>query len=105
MNIDETYRLLDCIEKSEGVSQRKLSGELGYSLGKINYLLKGLAEKGFVKLGNFKNSHNKSQYLYILTPDGINEKMRITRDYLKRREIEYERLRREIEELRERVGE
>jgi len=53
-NIDETYKILNTLEKSEGVSQRKLSSDLGDSLGKINYLIKGLAERGFVKLGNFK---------------------------------------------------
>lgn len=78
---------------------------MGYSLGKINYLLKALTDKGFVKLENFSNSNSKIAYRYILTPKGITEKYRVTRDFLKRKEVEFIRMQVEIEELRREVKE
>ena len=102
-NIEDIYRVLDEIERESGVSQRELSKNLGYSLGKVNYLLKGLAEKGWIKLDNFSKSEHKLRYAYVLTPRGIKEKVKITRAYLKRREDEYERIALEIEELRKKV--
>lgn len=73
------------------------------SLGKANYCLKGLIEKGFIKTQNFRNSDNKRAYLYVLTPEGIEAKMRISLAFLKRKIEEYEVLEREIEELQEDV--
>ena len=99
-NIEEIYRLIKEIEKNEFLSQRVLSRRLGYSLGKVNYLIKALVEKGLIKLERFKNSPNKLAYRYILTPKGIKEKYKITRAFLKRKLEEYERLQREIEELK-----
>jgi EPS-associated MarR family transcriptional regulator len=73
-------------------------------VGKAHYLLKGLIEKGFVKVGNFRRSNNKMGYLYKLTPSGIREKLDVTRRYLARREAEYESIRAEIESLKAEMG-
>jgi len=77
-----------------------LSKELGLSLGKVNYCLKSIIGKGFVKIDNFKNSRNKSQYSYLLTPKGIEEKARLTVEFLKIKTQEYENLKDEIMKLK-----
>ena len=82
------------------MSQRELAEALDVSVGKAHYLLRGLIEKGFVKVRNFRRSNNKIGYLYKLTPSGIREKLDVTRRYLARREAEYESLRAEITALR-----
>ena len=99
-DIEGVYRVLDAIEKDGEITQRGLAEKLGYSLGKTNYLLKGLLEKGFIKADNFRKNDNKLGYIYMLTPEGIMEKMKVTVAFLKRREKEYELLHQEIEELR-----
>lgn len=73
---------------------------MGVSLGKANYCLRALVEKGLVKLGNFRKNQNKRQYAYLLTPAGLEEKTRITQAFLKRKEAEFEAIRREIEVLK-----
>ena len=90
-------RLLDA---SPSRSQREVAHELGTSLGKANYLLKALLDKGFVKVQNFRNSSNKRGYAYLLTPDGVAAKAELTRDFLARKIEEYDALRIEIEQLR-----
>jgi EPS-associated MarR family transcriptional regulator len=100
---DEILRLLREIKKSPELTQRELSTKLGISLGKVNFLLNALIRKGFVKAHNFKNSHNKKAYLYILTPHGLEEKAKVTYRFLKRKLEEYERLESEIQELRKEV--
>ena len=97
------YRLLKTLESDPNISQRELSKELGISLGKTNYCLKALIQKGWIKARNFKNSHNKLAYAYILTPSGIQQKAEITMAFLRRKQQEYEDLEREIAELREEV--
>ncbi len=99
--IENTYRIIREIDRHYPVTQRDLSRNLGYSLGKVNYLVKALVDKGMIKLENFKNSRNKLAYRYILTPRGMQEKARITREFLRIKELEYDKVRREIEELRE----
>ncbi len=86
------------------MSQRELADHLGVSLGKTNYCLKALVEKGLVKARNFKNSRRKRAYLYILTPAGLEAKARITTQFLKRKMNEYEKLREEIEVLKEELN-
>jgi len=105
MNKDrqDHYTVLKKIESSEISSQRNLARETGFSLGKVNYLLNALLEKGFVKLGNFCKSNNKLGYRYLLTPSGAGEKTRLARVFLKRKTNEYELLRQEIEELKQEV--
>jgi EPS-associated MarR family transcriptional regulator len=80
-----------------------LAGELGVSVGKINYCLKALIDRGLVKANNFRNSQNKRAYLYVLTPKGIAEKSRNTVRFLQRKTTEYEELRKEISRLRREV--
>ena len=93
------YRLLKLIEADPLMSQRELAQAMGVSLGKVNYCLKALVEKGFVKLGNFRKSQDKRVYAYLLTPKVIEEKARVTVAFLQRKLAEYEAIRGEIEEL------
>ena len=100
---DTHYKVLKIIESNPEITQRALANELGVSLGKANYCLKSLMEKGWVKANNFKNSNNKLAYAYLLTPQGIEQKGLITVQFLKRKMAEYEDLRHEIEELQKEV--
>jgi EPS-associated MarR family transcriptional regulator len=100
----EHLRVLKLLQDNPSLSQRQLAAELGVSLGKANYCLRALMEKGLVKLGNFGRNPNKRQYAYILTPAGLEEKTRITLAFLKRKEAEFEAIRREIEVLRSDLG-
>lgn len=97
------YRLLRYIEQHPEATQRELAAALGVSLGKANYCLKALMERGLIKARNFKNSHNKRAYLYHLTPLGIDSKARVTARFLKRKIAEYEALQGEIELLKREV--
>lgn len=94
------YRLLRLLEPNPHLSQREVAKELGISLGKVNYCLRALVEKGWIKAANFKNSRNKAAYMYLLTPRGFEEKARVTARFLQRKVCEYETLRTEIEQLR-----
>lgn len=93
------------VEKSTVASQRSLAAALGISLGKTNFLLRALLDKGLVKSENFRRSDNKLAYLYLLTPSGVAAKARLTRAYLQRKEDEYALLQAEIAALRNEVGE
>jgi len=95
------YKLLKLLEPNPHLSQREVAKALGISLGKVNYCLKGLADRGLIKAANFKNSRNKTAYMYLLTPRGIEEKARVTARFLQTRMREYEALRAEIELLRD----
>ena len=97
---DITYKLLKSIEENPHQSQREMSRSLGISLGKLNYCLRALVDKGLVKANNFRQNPSKSHYLYLLTPAGIEEKAKVTMRFLSRKMQEYEQLKREIEELR-----
>jgi EPS-associated MarR family transcriptional regulator len=96
-----SYSLLKALEGNPNLSQRDLAKRLGISLGKVNYCLNALVEKGCLKVNNFRNSGNKLAYAYFLTPKGVEEKARITVHFLQRKMHEYEQLRAEIEELRQ----
>jgi EPS-associated MarR family transcriptional regulator len=100
--LDETthYSLLKTLEANPGLSQRDLAKQLGVSLGKINFCLNALVAKGNIKINNFRNSQNKLSYAYLLTPSGVEQKARMTVQFLKFKVQEYERLRVEIEELK-----
>ena len=93
-------RVLRALETNPELSQRQLAAELGVSLGGVNYALKALVERGFVKAGNFRRSGNKVAYLYILTPQGVAEKASLATAFLGRKLEEYEVLRQEIEALK-----
>ena len=99
MTDDIHYHLLRLLEERPDVTQRELAKTLGISLGKTNYCVKALLEKGWVKANNFKNSKNKLAYAYLLTPSGLEAKARITTRFLKRKVAEYEALKAEIEQL------
>ena len=92
--------LLRSLESNPEYTQRELSQEMGVSLGKVNYCMKKLTKKGLIKLTNFSRSSNKFGYAYFLTPSGIEEKSRLTFSFLKRKVIEYEILKKEINELK-----
>ena len=90
--------LLRKINKKPHSSQRELADELGFSLGKLNYIIKALQNKGFIKIQNFRKNPNKLNYLYVLTPKGISEKTKLTLNFMKRKMKEYDDLKRELEE-------
>lgn len=100
---EEMLILMRVIDENPQMTQRDLSSRMGLSLGKINFLIKSLIEKGFIKADNFKNSNNKISYLYLLTPAGIEEKTKITYRFLKRKMEEYEKLENEIRHLKKEV--
>ena len=89
------------IESDPKLTQRQLAKKAGISLGSVNFVLKGLIDKGFVKAGNFRASSNKAAYLYLLTPAGLYEKSRLTEAFVRRKLMEYERLTAEINRLGE----
>ena len=93
---DAHYQVMQILQNNPQLTQRELSKQLGLSLGKLNYCLKALADKGWIKIGNFSQSKAKSRYFYYLTPQGIFEKTRMTKDFLRRKIYEYEALRSEI---------
>ena len=97
-------RVLRALEANPELSQRKLAAELGVSLGGVNYALKALMERGFVKADNFRKSGNKVAYLYVLTPRGVAEKASLATAFLGRKLQEYEVLKQEIEALKGEVG-
>jgi EPS-associated MarR family transcriptional regulator len=94
------FRILRELERDPQVSQRRLADELGVSVGKVNYCLKALIDRGLVKANNFRNSQNKRAYFYVLTPKGLSEKSRNAVRFLQRKTAEYEALRKEIDQLR-----
>jgi len=97
------YKILKELQSNPDLSQRELAKRLGISLGKTNFCLKALIEKGLVKAGNFKRSDDKAKYLYLLTPKGIEDKALLTHQFLQRKLKEHEELALEIESLREEV--
>ena len=89
--------ILRKVGSNPDISQRELSQQLGFSLGKLNYCLNALKTKGLVKIKNFKKNPNKLAYVYILTPQGISEKTKLTISFMKRKLEEYDELKRELE--------
>jgi EPS-associated MarR family transcriptional regulator len=94
------YKLMRLLEAKPALSQRDVARQLGVSVGRVNYCLQALARKGWIKAANFKNSHNKAAYMYLLTPRGIEQKAELTVRFLKVKLLEYEALRVEIEQMR-----
>ena len=93
------YKILNLVQAKPEISQRELAKSLGISLGKVNFCLKALIEIGLLKATNFRNSKNKLAYMYLLTPNGVEEKSRITMRFLKAKMQEYELLKAEINQL------
>ena len=94
----DQFNVLRKIKSNPTSSQRELADELGFSLGKLNYCLKNLKEKGLVKIKNFKKNPNKIGYVYILTPKGVSERTKLTLNFMKRKMKEYDELKSEIED-------
>ncbi len=101
MNNDKEtfFSILRLIRKNPYLSQRKMAANLDLSLGKLNYCMKALKDKGFLKIKNFKNNKNKLNYIYLLTPKGIYHKTQLTINFLKVRAREYEELKKELKDL------
>lgn len=97
---DLEYKILKNIEVNPNLTQRQLAKELDISLGKVNYIIRALLDIGWVKIDNFRKSDNKIGYLYLLTPEGIEQKAIITQQFLQRKIEEYDYLKKEIEELK-----
>ena len=100
MNFELSIKFIREIQNDPTLSQRTLSKKCGVSLGSINYCIKALVEKGYVKSKNFRNAQNKLTYAYTLTPSGINLKKELTLAFLKRKQAEYELLEKEIKILK-----
>ena len=97
MKKEDHFEVLRKIQKTPESSQRELAEELGFSLGKLNYCLKELQKKGFVKLQNFQKQSNKIKYLqYVITPKGISERTKLTINFMKKKLKEYDELKREL---------
>ena len=90
------FNVLRKIDRKPKSTQRELAGELGFSLGKLNYCLKALKTKGLIKMQNFGKNPNKINYIYVLTPRGITEKTKLTLNFMKRKMKEYDELKKEI---------
>ena len=99
-DLQARFRILKILAQEPDLSQRELASRLGISLGKSNYLLRALLEKGLIKLGNFRRAKRKLGYTYLLTPSGIRERIRLMGAYLARKEAEFDALRAEIEDLK-----
>ena len=104
MHLTTKYKILKTIASNPELTQRQLAKELGVSLGKANYCLRSLIDKGLIKAVNFRKSKHRIQYLYKLTPNGLEEKARVTSRFLKQKLQEYEEIKAEIEELRQETG-
>jgi len=96
-NNQDHFDVLREIQKQSNSSQRDLAQQLGFSLGKLNYCLKALQQKGLVKIKNFEKNPNKLNYIYVLTPKGIAEKTKLTINFMKRKMKEYDELKEELE--------
>ena len=90
------FNVLRKVQDKPKSTQRELAGELGFSLGKLNYCLKALKNKGLVKISNFKENPNKINYIYVLTPKGISEKTKLTINFMERKMKEYDELKKEL---------
>ncbi len=102
-NQDELFKILREVEKNPNLSQRKMAENVNFSLGKLNYCIKALKKRGLIKITNFSKNENrfnpksKNNYFYILTPKGISKKTNMAINFLKRKMIEYDEIKREID--------
>ena len=95
-NNQDELNVMRKIDENRNLTQRDLAAELGFRLGKLNYCLRELKKKGFIKMSNFKKSKDKVKYLYILTPNGFAAKTKLTINFMKRKMQEYDELRKEL---------
>jgi EPS-associated MarR family transcriptional regulator len=103
-NSETRFQILRALSQNPEMTQRELAGELGISLGKTNYCLRALVDKGLIKAANFRRSQHKARYFYQLTPRGITEKAGLTKRFLQRKLEEHEALTQEIQRLREEIA-
>ena len=96
-NEQDLFETLRKIKNKPNSTQRELAEELGFSLGKLNYCLKALKDKGFVKIENFTKNPNKLNYIYVLTPKGISKKTKLTIDFMRRKMREFDELKKELD--------
>jgi len=101
---DSHFRIMRILEDTPTITQRQIADELGISLGRLNYCLKALLDKGWIKIQNFRGSDNKLSYTYLLTPRGVSEKAMLTARFLRRKLEEYEQLKSEIDSLQRELG-
>lgn len=104
MTTEMHYKLLRLVQANPEMSQRDIARELGISLGKVNYCLRALIKKGWIKASNFTNSQNKAAYMYLLTTRGIEQKAVLTVQFLQVKVREYETLRQEIAQMQREAG-
>ena len=97
-NDQDHFEILRRIQKKPDASQRQLAEELGFSLGKLNYCLKALKDKGLIKIHNFQKNPNKINYMYVLTPKGVTAKIKLTINFMKKKIKEYDELKKELDE-------
>ncbi len=95
-NEEDKLDILRKIQKNSKFSQRELANDLGFSVGKLNYCMKALKQKGLIKIDNFKKNKNKINYLYVLTPKGIDYRIKLTVRFMKKKMSEYDELKKEI---------
>lgn len=105
LNDELRYKLLKALEANPNASQRELSKAIGVSLGKTNFCIKALLDVGWIKANNFRNSQNKLAYSYLLTPKGVEEKLAVTKRFLKAKVAEHIALEVEINEARRMLSE
>ena len=96
----DIFEILRKIVKDPSSTQRDLANELNLSLGKVNYCIKALKDKGLIKINNFKKNPNKINYIYVLTPKGIRQKTKLTIDFMNRKIKEYEDLKKELKNIK-----
>lgn len=101
---EHALQTLEAIESNPKITQRSLAQKLEVSLGKINFLINVLIEKGIIEAKNFKNSHNKAAYMYLLTPQGVKRKIELMRKFFIWKMQEYEKIKQEIERLKEKIS-
>ena len=99
------YRLLKILSRDSNLTQREMAKKMGISLGRVNYCISELVKKGLIKINRFKHSKNKIQYIYILTPQGLEEKAALTISFLKRKVMEYEEIKSQIKEVAQEIEE
>lgn len=95
-NNQDNLNILRKIQSKSDITQRDLANELGFSLGKLNYCLKALKNKGLIKIKNFEKNKSKMNYMYLLTPKGISAKTKLTINFMKKKMAEYDELQKEL---------
>lgn len=102
LSSEEVMNVLSCVDRQ--TTQKSIAEEVGYSVGKVNFILKALVDKGLIKVSNFVNSTSKKNYVYLLTEEGIKEKITLTERFIERKKREYDTLVAQLEEDKKKWG-